>query len=96
MKQIELAQQLGISKSYLAHLEQPLSELVHKSQFQKVPSNQRVVGSNPARDATLRSSHAYTTLKSLTEKPGISAERATALPNNHTQESNSRHLLIQC
>ena len=63
MKQVELAQQLGVSKSYLSmmlsgqrripeHLEKPLSELVHKNQLQKVPSKQRVVGSNPSRDAS--------------------------------------------
>ena len=64
MKQIELAQQLGISKSYLSmllsgqrripeHLEKPLCEQVHNNQLQEVPSKQRVVGSNPARDAIL-------------------------------------------
>ena len=35
-----------------------------------------------------RLSHAYTALKSLTEKLGVSAERAAALPKKHTQESN--------
>ncbi len=63
MKQIELAQKLGVSKSYLSmmlsgqrripeHLEKPLCELVHKNQLQEVPSKQRVEGSNPSRDST--------------------------------------------
>ncbi len=63
MKQIELAKQLGISKSYLSmilsgeriipeHLEIPFSELCEQNQLRKVPSKQRAVGSNPARDAT--------------------------------------------
>jgi len=62
MKQVELAKQLGISKSYLSmmlsgqriipeHLEKPLSELVHKNQLQNVPSKQRVERSNRSRDA---------------------------------------------
>jgi transcriptional regulator with XRE-family HTH domain len=60
-QQNEIAKELGISKSYLSmmlsgqrripeQLEQQLSELVHKNQNQEVPSNQRVVGSNPTRD----------------------------------------------
>jgi transcriptional regulator with XRE-family HTH domain len=60
--QREIAKELGISKSYLSmmlsgqrripeRLEKPLSELVHKNQLQEVPSKQRVVGSNPSRDA---------------------------------------------
>jgi len=63
MRQVELAQRLGISKSYLSmilsgqraipeHLEGQFSELVHKNQLRGVPSKQRVVGSNPSRDAT--------------------------------------------
>ncbi len=57
MKQVELAQQLGISKSYLSmmlsgqrtipkHLEKPLSELVHKYPIQEVPSKQVVASSS--------------------------------------------------
>ncbi len=64
MKQIELAKELGISKSYLSmmlsgqriipeHLEKPLSELVHKNQLQTVPSKQRVERSSRSRDASL-------------------------------------------
>ena len=62
MKQLEIARQLGISKSYLSmilsgqrtipkNLEKPLSELIHKNQLRGLPSKQRVVGSNPSRDA---------------------------------------------
>jgi hypothetical protein len=61
-RQNEIAKELGISKSYLSmilsgqrripeHMEKPLSELVHKNQLQTLPSKQRVVGSNPSRDA---------------------------------------------
>ncbi|MFC1992047.1 helix-turn-helix domain-containing protein [Chloroflexota bacterium] len=64
MKQVELAKELGISKSYLSmmlsghrtipsHLEKPLSELVHKNQLQGVPSKQKVVSSSLTRDAKL-------------------------------------------
>ena len=72
MKQVELAQKLGVSKSYLSmmlsgqrripgHFEKPISELVHKNQLQEVPSKQRVAGSNPARDATsLKRAAAFT------------------------------------
>ncbi len=66
MKQVELAQRLGISKSYLSmilsgqrtipeHLEIPFSELCEQNQLRKVPSKQRVVGSNPSRDAKIGS-----------------------------------------
>jgi len=62
MKQVELAQRLGISKSYLSmilsgqrtipeHLEIPFSELCEQNQLRKVPSKQRVEGSNPSRDS---------------------------------------------
>ncbi len=58
MKQTELAQRLGISKSYLSmilsgqrtipeHLEIPFSELCEQNQLRKVPSKQVVAGSNP-------------------------------------------------
>jgi len=58
MKQVEIAQRLGISKSYLSmilsgqrmipkHLERPLSELVRKNHVQEVPSKQVVAGSSP-------------------------------------------------
>ena len=64
VKQSELAKQLGISKSYLSmivngkriipeHLRQPISEFCEQKQYRKVTSNQRVSGSNPARDTIL-------------------------------------------
>ena len=63
MKQVELAQQLGISKSYLSmilsgqrtipeHLEIPFSELCEQNQLQRMPSKQRAVSSSLTRDAT--------------------------------------------
>ena len=63
MKQVELAQQLGISKSYLsmmlsgkreipAHLKKPLSELVHKNPIQIAPSKQGVPRSSRGGDAS--------------------------------------------
>jgi transcriptional regulator with XRE-family HTH domain len=66
MKQIELARQLGISKSYLSmilskkrsvpkHLECKFCELCEQKQLQEVPSKQNVARSNRARDATLQS-----------------------------------------
>ena len=62
MKQIDVARELGISKSYLSmilagkrtipeHLEQAISELVHKNQLQNTPSKQLVGRSNRPRDA---------------------------------------------
>ena len=64
MKQVELAQRLGISKSYLSmilsgqrtipeHLEIPFSELCEQNQLRKVPSKQRVERSNRSRDARM-------------------------------------------
>jgi len=64
MRQVELAQRLGISKSYLSmilsgqrtipeYLEIPFSELCEQNQLRKVPSKQRVVSSNRSRDATI-------------------------------------------
>lgn len=58
--QTEVARQLGISKSYLSllisgqrrvpeHLEEAVNSL--QNQLREVPSKQRVVGSNPSRDA---------------------------------------------
>ncbi|MFC2010899.1 helix-turn-helix domain-containing protein [Chloroflexota bacterium] len=63
MKQVELAQQLGISKSYLSmimsgkrtipeHLEIPFSELCEQNQLQKVPSKQVVAGSSSVSRST--------------------------------------------
>ncbi len=57
MKQIVLARQLGISKSYLSmllsgqrtipeHLEIPFSELCEQKQLQKMPSKQVVASSS--------------------------------------------------
>ncbi|MFC2034027.1 helix-turn-helix domain-containing protein [Chloroflexota bacterium] len=65
MKQKEIARKLGISKSYLSmiisgkreipeHLEGQISELCEQKQLQSVPSKQRVVGSNPSRDASFQ------------------------------------------
>ena len=58
MKQVELAQRLGISKSYLSmimsgqrtipeHLEIPFSELCEQNQLRKLLPKQDVEGSNP-------------------------------------------------
>jgi len=69
MKQVELAKELGISKSYLSMIlsnqRKPSPQLIKKLQsipevhkvvnnsLWEVPSKQRVVGSSPARDAIL-------------------------------------------
>jgi len=63
MKQTELAQELGISKSYLSmilsgqrkmpeHLARPISELCSQNQPQEVPSKQVVAGSSPVSRST--------------------------------------------
>ena len=62
MKKVEIARELGVSKSYLSmmlsgkrripeHLSDRLCELCEQIQPQIQPSKQRVVGSNPSRDA---------------------------------------------
>lgn len=74
LNQAKLAKQLGISKSYLSmilngqrrcpdHLKDFVNSEQH--QLQIVPSKQRVVGSNPTRDARFQSDHK---LKTAPEK----------------------------